>query len=304
MKKINIMTSCDENLIEYVFVQLKSIQLSLKDKQIDFYLFYHNICEDTLNLLKEYAEYFGNINFIRVYVENIEPYKELVNLSVNQIWPVEAYFALECQKYLPETIDRILYVDAGDVIFMRDIDEYYNQDFLDKHLIASPIIHNLTREDLLFYSEDLMNEKYLDKILYRGVFSSGSYIINLKKFRQENISLSNYLDVLYDLRKKFPKKEIRYFGDQGIMSLLFIGKINYWKIAQNENINLFYVPYNCMLGFDQRILKVTGTPKILHFVQKPWRIKDVRFKEEEIFYTYWFKLEQYVKLELKQVFLN
>ncbi|OON90189.1 MAG: hypothetical protein ATN32_04540 [Candidatus Epulonipiscium fishelsonii] len=201
MKKINIMTSCDENLIEYVFVQLKSIQWNLKDTQIDFYLFYHNICEDTLNKMEKYADYFSNVNFTRVYIENIEPYEELVNLSVNQTWPVEAYFTLECQKYLPETIDRILYIEAGDVIFMRDIDEYYNQDFLDKHLIASPAVYNTARENLLFYSEDLMNEKYLDKILYRGVFNSGSYIINVKKFRQENISLSSYLDVLYNLIK-------------------------------------------------------------------------------------------------------
>ncbi|ONI39646.1 hypothetical protein AN639_02525 [Candidatus Epulonipiscium fishelsonii] len=297
MEKINIMTSCNENLVTYIFVQLKSINVHLNDKQVDFYLFYHDISEDSLNTLEKYSSYLGNINFIRIYIENIEPYKEIINLSVGS-WPVETYFSLECQKYLPETIDRILYIDAGDVIFCKSIDEYYNHDFFDKYLIGTPIVYNTNKEDLLFYPEDLMDYDQVQKILFRGIFNSGSYLINLKKFRQKNISLTDYLEVFYNLRKRFPDKKIIFFGDQGILSLLFIGEITYIKISPSENIHLFYMPYNCMIGLDPKISELTGTPKILHFIKKPWKYPVGIFESEEIFYNYWHVLNRIVCLEL------
>ena len=69
--RINIMTSCDNNLIKYIYVQLKTLS---------------------------------------VYIEDTSGYMELASKGGG--WVGEAYFSLLCHEYLPESVDRILYIDA------------------------------------------------------------------------------------------------------------------------------------------------------------------------------------------------
>ena len=66
--RINIMTSCDNNLIKYIYVQLKTLSVSIDaSKEVDFYLFYANIDEFELVNLSKYATYLGNITLKPVY---------------------------------------------------------------------------------------------------------------------------------------------------------------------------------------------------------------------------------------------
>ncbi|ONI39255.1 hypothetical protein AN640_01850 [Candidatus Epulonipiscium fishelsonii] len=312
MQKINIMTSCDEKLIEYVFLQLKSIQMNLKDKQVDFYLFYHNICEDILNALEKYCLYLGNINFIRIYIENIEPYKlltdpsEIMGESNTGRWPCEAYFSFLCHNFLPKTVERILYIDAGDIIFTGDIDEFYNCDFSNRFIIGTANMYKSPNRGNLFYKEeDLMDYNSIMRIRM-GLINSGSYMINIKKFNEENITIDKYYDVMYKTKEILKNENHKYHGDQGLLSLAFVGNITFY--IYNQNLDLYYRPYNHMTN--QYFKPLAYTPKIIHFIRwKPWNgkmlyleelvLKEKLSKYEIIFFEYWYKLERIVYLEKK-----
>lgn len=52
-------------------------------------------------------------------------------------WCKEAYFSLEAYQHLPQDIDRILYLNAGDILAVDDITPYYNGDFEGKNLLVT-----------------------------------------------------------------------------------------------------------------------------------------------------------------------
>jgi lipopolysaccharide biosynthesis glycosyltransferase len=75
------------------------------------------------------------IDFQEIVMEDTAPFVELAALGGG--WAYEAYFSLCCHEYLPADVDRILYIDAGDVIIDGDISDYYFGDFEGKSLIAT-----------------------------------------------------------------------------------------------------------------------------------------------------------------------
>ncbi len=53
LKTINIMTSCDGNLMKYIPIQLESIEFNLKGRHINFYLFHDGQNISYVNKLKK-----------------------------------------------------------------------------------------------------------------------------------------------------------------------------------------------------------------------------------------------------------
>ncbi len=76
-KEFNIMTSCDNNLVPYVAVGLTAMAHNLKDADIDFF--------------------FSTVMSVR-----------------GTGWTGEAYYSLCAHLLLPDEIDRVLYLDAGE----------------------------------------------------------------------------------------------------------------------------------------------------------------------------------------------
>ena len=72
---INIMTSCDENLMKLIPVQLEAISANLSNRQINFYLFHDGKNTSYVNKLKKIK--YQNIKFFDVIVENLEIYEEI-----------------------------------------------------------------------------------------------------------------------------------------------------------------------------------------------------------------------------------
>lgn len=87
---------------------------------------YYDTCDDNLLtrlsiLLQSIAD---NLSHCRVYFclgkwEMSE--RETMNGHRRGSWCKEAYFSLEAYQHLPQDIDRILYLDAGDILVVDDI---------------------------------------------------------------------------------------------------------------------------------------------------------------------------------------
>jgi hypothetical protein len=119
----------------------------------------------------------------------------------------------------------------------------------------------------------MSNDEHLTGIK-RGVFNSGSYVINVDQFRVDRLTINDFVYVSKILHERFPNEKQVYFGDQGLISVAFLGDIRYF--AYPEIKNLWYMPYNFCLWFFDRMDELGYEPRILHFAGvafKPWQAR-------------------------------
>ncbi|MCL2227491.1 MAG: hypothetical protein FWB97_07685 [Oscillospiraceae bacterium] len=275
-RRINIMTSCDENYAKLVPVQLLSIADNLSDYEVHFYLFHNQMQEKCINSLRICCEKL-NIGFQDMKIRDVAPYEELATKGGG--WVPEAYFALECHTYLPAEVDRVMYVDAADVLILGDIAEYYFSDFDDHLIIATGARFKRKNNEVHQFEDGDLEDLELANSILRGAFNSGSYVINTEKLRIENVSINDFLKVKSFLESMSPDFEQLYHGDQGILSIAYIGSIKLFGYPQVRD--LMYQPYNfCMWFFDLAPKRCNGNPwyvpKVVHFAGavKPWNLTE------------------------------
>lgn len=273
-KQYNIMTSCDDNLVPYVAVGLTAMAHNLKDANVNFFFLHSRVSQKNIEMLKAFCKELGSgkIHFHEIIVPHAEIYSELSNYGNG--WAGEAYYSLCAHLLLPDEVDRVLYLDAGDTLIVGDIEPYYHYDFQGKSLVATAIRYKLHEGNLeLFNSEDLGDlENGLPGIL-RGVFNSGSYMMNLDKMRKDKLTLADYQYLSLRLRELFGNDNRNiYWGDQGLLSASFVGDVRYYGFPEIRN--LWYMPYNfCLWYYDRMNEKPNYSPAILHFAGtafKPW----------------------------------
>lgn len=267
----NIITSCDDKLAPYVLVNLYAISRNLPDDKVDFYILHHRISEANLNNMNKLCEHFDNVDFHEIYIEDVEAFIELARYGGG--WAYEAYFPMCAHEYLPDDVTRALYLDAGDTLVLGDISGYYNKDFEGKSLIVTPSRFKIVgNEKQVFDSDDLGNAEFLLGML-RGLFNSGSYMINLDKLRKAGLTTNDYIALVNELRRLLGDDvEKIYYGDQGLIGVAFVGDICYSEYPEEKNI--WHMPYNyCLWYYDRMSERPAYEPKILHFAGtafKPW----------------------------------
>lgn len=280
----NILTSSDNTLAPQIAVSLTAMAKNLAHAHIDLYLLHSQITSENIKMLTDLCNGYGNITFHEVIVPDPENYDPLVKAGR---WYRETYYPLCAHQLLPDTIDRILYLDAGDTLVIGDIAPYYNCDFEDNFLIVTPQKYKPEGDDFVLYgSGDILPEKgYLPSIL-EGIFNSGSYMINLKKMREAAIDITYYHDLTEHLKKAMigtcrEKEAPIYFGDQGLLSAAFIGHLKYFGYPQIRYV--WYNPYNFCIGYYRYVeQKPSYQPAVLHFAGvpfKPWKAEYPIFPE-------------------------
>jgi lipopolysaccharide biosynthesis glycosyltransferase len=275
-KQYNIMTSCDDRIVRYVPVQLASMAYSLKDAHVDFYLFHSRVSPANIELLDTFCKNLGDgnqITFHEVKVPNPEIYDELASYG-NELCG-EAYYHLSAHLLLPESIDRVLYLDAADTIITGDISPYYSYGFNGKSLIVTgSTYHDNGKGGLSPFNEsDLSDHENGLPIILRGLFNSGSVVFNLDKMRKDERSIADYQYLAQALHGIIGgEKNKIYHGDEGLLSATFVGDLQYYFFTDVQNV--FYMPYNfCLWYFSNFIAPPPFDTPIIHYTGtafKPW----------------------------------
>lgn len=274
--RINIMTSCDETIARFLVVQFASIQMNLQKYDVHFYLFHNRIQSASIDFIKNFANKCSCITFHEVIVNDIQPYEKMADIGGS--WPYEAYFSLCAQNYLPNEMERILYIDAADVVIHDDILDFYASPFEDKLIIAATAWYKKTEDGKLeeFLPQDLNDPIYAKKIT-KGITNSGAFVLNLEKLREENISINDYVTIAENIKNTYPHFEPTYFGDQGLISAIFLGKIRYFE-GQEFSTHPYVQVCSKYHIYSELLVSFPETPymkaAILHFggpVFKPWQ---------------------------------
>ena len=278
----NILTSSDNNLVPAMAVSLTAMAKNLAHAYVDFYLLHSQITSENIQMLAALCNGYGNIVFHEIKVQNPEAYDPLVRAGR---WYRETYYPLCAHQLLPNSIDRVLYLDAGDTLVVGDIEPYYTCDFEDNFLLVTPQRYKLKNGiPALYEPDDIADRKNLLPEILEGLFNSGSYMINLKKMREAGIDLAWYCYLTEQLRKAMREEEKGksvYFGDQGLLSAAFVGELKYYGYPEIRD--RWYNPYNFCIGYYEQVdQKPDYEPEVLHFAGvpfKPWKASYPIFPE-------------------------
>ncbi len=247
---MNILVTLNSNYIIPLCVMLKSLMVSNPEASVDLYVAHSSLTEKDFDLIDR------SIDKNRVVVHPI-----LIDADILKDAPVleriskETYYRLLLTDYLPESVDRILYIDP-DTVIINDISSFYNIDFCGNVLAAA--------------SHTEIFREFLNRARFRypkghRYFNAGVLMFDVNRMRK----IVNTKDI-YDYILKHEKW--LFLADQDVLNGMF-------------NSQTLFVD-ECVYNLDEKTVvnnkkKVTDldwvrkNTVIVHFngVYKPWKPK-------------------------------
>lgn len=178
------------------------------------------------------------------------------NLKISKHVTQSTYYRLSLAKILPQNLDKILFLDS-DIIVNNSIEELTKLDF-DSNCYLYAVNHNYRRNELARLSFAGFNSpKY---------FNAGVMVIDLKKWREENVS-----EKLIEIAMKFNNKLL--FWDQDVLNIYFEGR---WKEVDYR--------YNAF-ALEEQSNPIPKDLVIVHYTgsSKPWHL----INEHPLKHMYW-----------------
>ena len=243
---MNILLAFNSNYFLPALVLLKSLLVNNSWCKITIYVLYLDLKEEEIRRFSDCAVQWGNARaeFIRV------PEDAFCDAPLHLKWiSRETYFRLLAQEVLPQSAERILYLDV-DMIIRGSLEAFYNQD-LEGNLLAACCSHEAFKPD----AHILRQLTLPDDTVY---FNAGLLLYDLKGQREEiDPAIYREYPVLF-------YKQLRY-GDQDVLNAVFYGMT---KICDYRVYNMFD-HHVCRQRDIERVKKNT---LIFHYngKGKPW----------------------------------
>lgn len=260
-KKMNILVTLDENYIPYLNVMLSSLLYSNPDEYFDIYLLHSGVRKQMLGETEQILGKRGKLTSIQVNDIRLE------NAPTSSRYPREIYYRIFAAKYLPQNLDRIIYLDP-DLIVNKPLRELYAMDMRDYYFAAASHTGPVLRK---------FNEMRLDMEEESPYINSGVMLMNLDLLRKEQC----YEDVFDFIEKK---KMLLLLPDQDIISSLYGSRIyalDPFRYNMTEALYQRHAPFERDLNLNW----VREHSVIIHYCgrNKPW--KETYIGKLDVFYT-------------------
>lgn len=269
--KINLLFSIDDSFVDQMKTTLFSIyQNADHSHQFTVYVLQKNLLKQT-NIIQEFCRRW-EMEYIPLVIGEDPLFEQA---PVSSRYPETIYYRLMVHKYLPESIDKVLYLDA-DILCINDFSELYKLD-LKEHLYAAASHKKLTNVT------KMINQVRLKNYETEGYYNSGVLLVNVKKVRDE----VHPNDIFYFI------KENQYnllLPDQDILNGLYGNQIlpipdevyNY-DVRKNAT-------YDTISMGEWDLDWVTHNSVFLHFCgkEKPWEEK-YRGRYASLYKYFWYK---------------
>jgi len=260
---MDILCCTDHNFVIPMGVMMHSLCVNNRGNELHFHIFVDSsVTQEQKTEIDAVVNKGDAVNFYTIDVSSIQQYL-IVKVSN---FPISIYYRLLLADILPESVHKVLYLDA-DIIVRHDLKELYDTKIDDVALAA------VTEPDgtggnceRLGYPSEL------------GYFNSGVILFNLDYFRQHGIT-----DKLISFIKTHPEQ----LGcpDQDTLN----------AVLHNEKIDLPII-YNVQEGYyripptivmTEELNKAIHDPYIVHFStnNKPWN-KHCHHPLRNLYYVY------------------
>lgn len=248
----NILVTLDRNYLKVLSVMLYSLSQSDPDAVFTVYVANNSLTEDDFSSLRTLIP---RTEFVDVRVCD----ELLSGAPISDRYPKEMYFRLFAAQYLPQELDRILYLDP-DLVILNDLRGLYSIDF-QNHLFAasshieSTFFKNFNRQRLHLSKE----ARYIN---------SGVMMLNLSLLRKEQ-----HPQEIYDFINEH--KTSLLLPDQDILNALyadrtiFLDPLIYNLGEKYLRLKNLHLPKEEKLGIDW----VRNHTAVVHYYgrNKPWK---------------------------------
>lgn len=202
---MNVVINIDKNYVGIASIMLFSL-LSNNKEFVTLFIFNDDLEECDFESIKNTLKDFNNIKIVDVKIDS-SMFPLDTSVLTNR-WGKAVFYRLLISEFLPETVERALYMDT-DIIVDKSLKEMYNID-LNNNYIAACIDTEVS--DL--YDNDRLHIN--DANVY---FNSGIILFDVKRIKTDGIMS---IQVINECLKKYSNKLL--FPDQDLLNILFAGK--------------------------------------------------------------------------------
>lgn len=258
MEEKSVVYASDEKFVEILAVSMES--LMQYNSGVTIYVLNNGINSGSVDKLIAQAEqHDAKIKIIPV--EDLNRYVGR-KLSCQKKITHTCYFRLFLSEIMPNDVDRVLYLDC-DTLVCDNLDEIFEWDLKSMCAGVAEPTSKLMKKKINLKAED-------------SYMNSGIMLINLKKWRTENIS-KKFVDYIEEMKGKIS------FEDQGCVNHVLKGRMDLLPIRYNIETQYFDFGYD---GFQmmkrdkiryscEEVKKAMENPGIIHFTnsfasERPW----------------------------------
>ena len=134
---MNLLMTLDDHYLQPCTVMMHSVLSANRSADISFYVIYENLSKDSRETLRRYAH--DKITFLPF------PDSLLSQCPTSKRYPKEMYFRLFAPELLPDSLDRILYLDP-DLVVINSLSDLYSMDFEGSSFIAATHVQKFFRK--------------------------------------------------------------------------------------------------------------------------------------------------------------
>lgn len=212
---MNLAFSVTDNYIDYMAVTLLSA-LKQTSSQMDVYILTSYLSEYSRMKIEKLQSIYPNVTCHIIEVD-VDIFAKLP-LNREHIQSFETYFRLAFPTLLPETVDKLLYLDC-DLLIQNDLQALWETDFSGYYMAGVPEPYS---QDAHHYRRSI---GMMDTTHY---VNAGVLLIDLQKMREDNIQ-----QMLFECAEAIKDKIL--LQDQDIINVALEGKI--YPLAQTYNFN-------------------------------------------------------------------
>ena len=270
-KEIPIVLSSSDEYSIYIPVLLNALKENAnQDCQYNIYVLDSGISDGSKTVVSAYVATLGNFSIHYIDVDYyVQKYKDLWFICAH--FSVATYVRFFMPELLPE-LDKVLFLDL-DIVVEGDISELYDIDIGD-NAIGAAVDACYERET--YYDKDGLVEYNKNVVRYPleyKAFNAGVLIVNLKKWRELNIT-EKCIQRLAEI--KTPR-----VLDQCILNSLFCNGLVYelpaqWNYQWHADVKSIKYPTTSqkMNEVIESYQNAKSNPKIIHYTTptKPWNI--------------------------------
>lgn len=246
---MEIVCCTDTNFVIPLGVMMHSLCVNNEKEMLHFHIIVDDtVTEQQKNELKTVVPKDGTIDF---YLINIESIRQYLVVKVEN-FPVPIYYRLLMAKILPETVHKVLYLDA-DMIVRHDLAELWNTSLEDMAVAGIP-----NQSDCGQYWNRLGYPKE------SGYFNSGVLLLNLDYIRKHDLSASFIAYI-----KQNPEKLL--CPDQDVLNFVLRDCKVQLPIRYNAQEGYYRELPESVFGDINEFEKDVNNPYIVHYTkEKPW----------------------------------
>lgn len=249
---MNILVTINSNYRYHLAVMVKSLMTNNPGEKFDIYVLNRGLNDDDKEFLNNsLISADATYHFISVPTDLFE------GAPTEKRYPHEIYFRIFSFMFLPENVDKVLYLDP-DLVVNKSIRNLYDMDFEGNYFIATTHV----RKFMLFINRIRMGAKKENVYMNTGVM-----MMNLKELKEVVKK-----EEIYAFIKK--KKHSMILPDQDILYALYGDKV---KLIDDKIYNLSdrMIAINNLSKKNVKIDKkwVEENNVIVHFYgrNKPWK---------------------------------